>query len=157
MLEELKPRAAELNAHYETFTAFLSKLDDEQWSRAVGAEKYTARQTVAHFAGGAKSMTVMGKNWIAGKDPTLRPDFDLRFFNARQQEKRAQMSNAELLAEWQEAQRGVVAFMETVTAEQLELRGEHPTAGNVSLRELLQVITTHEADHMAQVMNAFKG
>ena len=155
MLDELQPRVAELNAHYETFSAFLSKLDDAQWNQAVGAEKYTARQTVAHFAGAAKSMTVMGKNWVAGKDSTLRPDFDLAFFNARQQEKRAQMTNAELLAEWRDAQNGVIAFMETLTTENLELRGDHPSGGNVSLRELLQVITAHEADHMAQVMNAF--
>lgn len=154
MLDELQPRAAELNAHYETFAAFLSKLDDAQWNQAVGAEQYTARQTVAHFAGAAKSMTVMGKNWVAGKDNTLRPDFDLNFFNARQQEKRAQMTHAELLAEWRDAQRGAVAFMETVTAENLDLRGDHPSAGNISLRELLYVIAAHEADHMAQVMNA---
>jgi uncharacterized damage-inducible protein DinB len=109
---------------------------------------------VAHFAGAAKSMTVMGKSWVAGKENTLRPDFDLNFFNARQQEKRAQMTNAELLAEWRDAQRGVMAFMETLTAENLELRGEHPSAGTISLRELLQLITAHETDHMAQVMNA---
>lgn len=157
MLKELELRAEELNAHFETFSAFLSNLESADWDRAVGAEKYTARQTAAHFAGAAKSMTAMGKNWVAGKDTALRPDFDLSFFNARQQEKRSQMTNAELLAEWQDAQRGVVAFMDTLTAEHLELRGEHPSAGNVSLRELFQVITTHEADHMAQVMNAFKG
>lgn len=154
MLDELKPRADELHAHYETFTAFLSRLNDAQWNQAVGAEQYTARQTVAHFAGAAKSMTLMGKSWVAGKENTLRPDFDLAYFNARQQEKRAQMTNAELLAEWQDAQRGVIAFMETLTSDDLEKRGEHPSVGNVSLRELLRVITTHEADHMAQVMNA---
>lgn len=157
MQAELEMRAEELNAHYEMFSAFLSKLDDADQNRAVGAERYTARQTAAHLAGAAKSMAGMGKNWVAGKDTTLRPDFDLSFFNARQQEKRAQLANAELLAEWREAQLGLIAFMETLTSEQLELRGEHPSAGNVSLRELLQVITTHEADHMAQVMNAFKG
>lgn len=157
MLQELEPRAGELNAHHESFTAFLSQLDEADWNRAVGTEKYTARQTVAHLAGGAKSMTQMGKNWVAGKDTTLRPDFDLSFFNARQQEKRAQMTNTELLAEWKDAQRGVVSFMETLTPENLELRGEHPSAGKVTLRELLYVITEHEADHMAQVMNAFTG
>lgn len=154
MLDELQPRVAELNAHYETVNAFLTKLNDAQWTEPVGAEKYTARQTVAHLAGAAKSMTAMGKHWVAGKDNTLRPDFDLNFFNARQQEKRAQMTNAELLAEWRDAQRGIVAFMEPLTADDLEKRGDHPSAKNISLRELFQIITAHEADHMAQVMNA---
>ena len=74
---------------------------------------------------------------------------------ARQQEKRAQLTNAELLAEWHESQYGVVAFMETLTAEDLSKRGDHPSAKNISLLELFSVITTHEAEHMAQVMGAF--
>lgn len=155
MLDELKPRVTELDANRETFTAFLAKLNDALWNEAVGAEKYTARQTLAHLAGANKSMTLMGKSWVAGKETKLRPDFDLAFFNARQQEKRAQLSNAELIAEWVQAQRGVIEFMETVRAEDLFLRGEHPSAGNVSLAGLFQVITAHEADHIAQVMSAF--
>jgi hypothetical protein len=155
MLDELAPRANELRAHYETFSAFLTELDDAQWNQPVGEEKYTARQTVAHLAGAAKSMTRMGQNWAAGKDNTLRPDFDLNFFNARQQEKRAHMSNAELLQEWREAQDGVIAFMETLTPEDLTKHGEHPTAKHISLLQLFTVITTHEADHMRQVMDAF--
>lgn len=155
MIDELKPFADDLTAHREKFTAFLARLDDAQWNQPVGYEHYTARQTLAHFAGANKSMVRMGQNWVAGKDNTVRADFDLNFFNARQQEKRAQLTNAELLAEWHESQDSVVAFMETLTAEDLTKRGDHPSAKNISLLELFSVITTHEAEHMAQVMGAF--
>ena len=155
MLAELQPRADELNAHRESFTAFLSKLDDAQWTQPVGDERYSARQTVAHLAGADQSMTRMAQNWIASKDNTVRADFDLDFFNARQQEKRAQLSNADLLADWQAAQNGVIALMETLTAKDLAKRGDHPRAQNISLLELFSVITPHEADHLTQVMNAF--
>ncbi|MBI4674218.1 MAG: DinB family protein [Chloroflexi bacterium] len=155
MLDELRLRVQELNQNRATFDAFLAQLDDARWNQPVGAEKYTARQTMAHLAGAVKTMTRMGQNWVAGKDNTLRPDFDLNFFNARQQEKRAQMSNVELVQEWHDGQQGVIAFMETLGAADLEKCGEHPTAKQIAVRDLFLIITTHEADHIRQVMDAF--
>lgn len=157
MLDELKPRADELGRNRDTFTAFLAELDDAQWNQPVGEEKYTARQTVAHLAGAVKSMTRMGQNWVASKNNSLPPGFDLNVFNARQQEKRAQMSNAELVREWQDGQDGAIAFMESLSAEDLDKRGDHPRAKNMALRELFLVITTHEADHIRQVMDGLTG
>lgn len=157
MLAELEPRVRELERNRQTFTAFLETLDDEQWNEPIGEEQYTARQTLAHLAGAAKSMTRMGQNWIAGNQNYLRPDFDLNYYNARQQQKRAQLSNAELLEEWQAAHRDLIAFMETVREEDLDKRGEHPTAKNIPLRNLFLVITTHEADHIRLVMDTLSG
>jgi uncharacterized protein (TIGR03083 family) len=154
MLQELQERAEDLQRNWLTFSAFLNQLTDDQWQIPVGGEGYSARQTVAHLAGADKSMTRMAANWIAGRDNTLRPDFDLDFFNSRQQARRADMTNAELVTEWREAQEGVLAFLEKVQPEDLDKRGEHPTGGNVALRGLFKIITMHEAQHIALVMNA---
>lgn len=154
MLAELEPRAAELERNRRTFTAFLDTLDDEQWQTIVGSESYSVRQTVAHLAGANKSMVRMAQNWIAGKDNTLRPDFDLTFFNSRQQEKRAGMTNAELVQEWVDSQRGIVDLMETVRPEDLTRQGEHPSVKQTDVAGLFLVMTTHEAQHIAAVMEA---
>ncbi|HZQ08361.1 MAG TPA: DinB family protein [Anaerolineae bacterium] len=157
MLAELESRVRELERNRQTFTAFLETLHDEQWNEPIGEEQYTARQTLAHLAGAAKSMTRMGQNWVAGNENYLRPDFDLNYFNARQQQKRAQLSTAELLEEWHAAHHDLIAFMETVREEDLDKRGEHPTVKHTTLRNLFVVITTHEADHIRLVMEAFAG
>lgn len=156
MLDELMPRVAELHANRARFSAFVAQLDGAQWNRAVGEEQYSARQTAAHLAGAVTSMTRMAQNWVSGGENKVRPDFDLNLFNARQQEKRAQRSNAELVREWADAQRDLIAFMETLGAADLEKRGEHPTAREIAVRDLFLLITTHEANHIQQVMDAFR-
>ena len=154
MLDELEPRMRELERNRKTFVTFLESLEEARWSIPVGTEGYSAWQTLAHMAGAAKSMTRMAQNWIAQKENRLRPDFDLDFFNARQQEKRARMSKKELLEEWQTAHQGLIDFMETVRAEDLDQRGEQPTAQDTTLRDLFLIITTHEADHIRLVVAA---
>jgi hypothetical protein len=155
MLDELRVRARELERNRAIFTAFLEELDETAWTAPVGTENYSPRQTVAHLAGACKSMTRMGYNWIAAKDTIIRPDFDLNFFNARQQEKRAQMPNAALVEEWIAAQKDLIALMETVRPEDLVKRGDHPLEKNAPLRRLFEIVTTHEADHIHRVMDAF--
>lgn len=154
MLAALEPRARELERNQANFRAFLEALDDAQWQTIVGDEGYSVRQTVAHLCGADKSMLRMAQNWLAGKNNTLRPDFDLNLFNARQQEKRAQAANAALLQEWIDAQQELLAFMETLQPQDLDVQGEHPTAKNTTLRQLFLIITSHEAQHIGAVMNA---
>jgi hypothetical protein len=154
MLDELALRTRELERNRQVFRAFLAELDETAWNTPVGTENYSPRQTVAHLAGACKSMTRMGQNWIAVKDTQLRTDFDLNFFNARQQEKRAQMSNAALVEEWINAQKDLIALMETVRPEDLDKRGDHPLERNTTVRRLFEIATTHEADHIRQVMDA---
>lgn len=154
MLPELQARALELNANQQTFTTFLRGLDETQLNASSVDGEYSPREALAHLVGAEVSMLRMAKNWIAGRDNRLRPDFDRDFFNRRQLEKRAGQSLEGLLADWQMAQRGLIACMEIVTEQDLDKRGDHPSAADTTLRNLFLIITTHEADHIRAVMNA---
>jgi hypothetical protein len=155
MLSELEPRVQELNTNQETFTTFLRGLNETQLNQPGASEEYSAKQTVAHLIGADTSMLRMAKNWIAQQDNRLRPDFDLNFFNQRQQEKRAAQSLDELLNDWDSAHRALIALLETVTAEDLEKRGDHPRATDTTLRNLFLIITTHEQEHIQQTFDGF--
>lgn len=154
MLPELQALTHELNANQGTFTTFLRSLDDTKLNASGANNEYSPREALAHLVGAEISMLRMAKNWMAGQDNRLRPDFDRDFFNRRQLEKRAGQSLDDLLADWQMAQRGLIALMETVTEQDLDKRGDHPSAKDTTLRNLFLIITTHEADHMRAVMNA---
>jgi len=154
MLSELEPRAEELREHQQTFTAFLRGLNETQLNERVVEQEYSPRQTVAHLVGAETSMVRMAKNWIAQQDNRIRPDFDLNYFNQRQQEKRAQQSLDELLEDWQNAQQRLIELMETLTAEDLVKRGDHPSAPDTTLGNLFLIITNHETNHIRQVMNS---
>lgn len=153
MLAELEPRVQELNAHREAFTTFLRGLDDTELVTKDDNSSWSPRNTVAHLIGAELSMVRMAKNWIAGVETKANPDFDLNFFNRRQQEKRAGQSLDELLDDWGKAQNAIIELMETVTPEDLGKRGDHPRAANTTLANLFVIITTHEAEHLGEVMN----
>ncbi len=156
MLDELASRVAELKRNRQALDAFVSELTEEQWQLPLGQERYSARQTVAHLAGADKSMTRMAQNWIAGVNNQIRPDFDLNYFNARQQEKRAHLTNDELVADWHAAQNALIAFFEEVKQEDLDKRGDHPRARNIPLRRLFEIVTEHEAEHIQQLVDGFQ-
>ena len=154
MLAELEVRVQELRANYESFTTFLRGLTEAQLNQVGASEEYSPKQVVAHFVGAETSMLRMAQNWIAERDNRQNPDFDLNFFNRRQQEKRAGQTLDELLHDWQTAQQRLIELMDKVTAQDLEKRGDHPRAANTTLRNLFLIITTHEREHIEQVMQA---
>jgi len=154
MLAELEPRVQEMNEHFETFKSYLRGLDEEQLLAKDDNSSWSPRNTVAHLVGAELSMLRMAKNWIAGVETKANPDFDLNFFNRRQQEKRAGQSLDELLEDWGKAQKALIALMETITPEDLVKRGDHPRAADTTLENLFVIISTHEAEHLSEVMDA---
>ena len=154
MLAELEPRVQELNAQREAFTTYLGGLNETELVTKDDNSSWSPRNTVAHLIGAELSMLRMAKNWIAGVETKANPEFDLNFFNRRQQEKRAGQSLDELLEDWGRAQKAIIQLMETVTPEDLVKRGDHPRAANTTLANLFLIITSHEAEHLDEVMNA---
>lgn len=157
MLEELAGRVREMQVSEKTLTRIVSGLNQEQLIAHDPIGGYSPRNTVAHLAGATRSMTVMAKKWVKGESTTIRPDFDLNFFNQRQQEKRADKSLEELLNELREANHDIAEFMETLTLEDLDKRGDHPSQTFMTVRELIRVVAYHEAMHTVLVLNATAG
>lgn len=153
MLDELRAQADELVRHRETFGAYLARLDETALTAKRADDEYSPRQSLAHLVGASLSMMQIGKRMAAGEEPRLRADFDLNFWNQRQQEKRASRDLQELLKDWRAAHAELFAFLETLTESDLVKRGEHPVVGNTDLRGLVHVIVDHEVEHMERVMH----
>lgn len=154
MPAELEPRVAELGENRQRFSQFLRGLNEAQLNTKGENDEFSPKETLAHLVGAETSMLRMAKNWIAERDTTIRPDFDLNFFNQRQLEKRAGQSVEELLADWETAQGRVIELMGEVTPEDLVKEGDHPSAGHINLAGLFLVITTHETTHIQHAMNS---
>ena len=154
MLEELAGRVRELQVNERMLRKIVNGLSPEQLTAHDPIGGYSPRNTVAHLAGATRSMTVMAKKWVKGENTEIRPDFDLNFFNQRQQEKRADKTLAELLQELHDANEDFAAFLETLTLKDLEKRGDHPSQTFMTVRELVRVVAYHEAMHTVLVLNA---
>jgi hypothetical protein len=135
-------------------TGIVQGLSPEQLEKHDPAGGWSPRGVVAHLAGATKSMTLSGRRWVKGDSPKLPADFDLDYFNKRQYEKRADMSLDALLEEWHGSHRDLKAFLESLTVGDLDKRGDHPAQTEMTVRELMRVITFHEAMHIVFIIAA---
>jgi uncharacterized protein (TIGR03083 family) len=148
MEKQLDALVQKLQAVRADTLRMMDTLADAEWTRPGVVGEWTARDLVAHFISAERGMTKLAQRFAQGEMPKTAPDFNMDFYNRRQIEKRAGMTLAEIRAELEAAHRELLAFMDTLTPEQLAARGEHPVYGEMSLEGLLNVIYTHERDHL---------
>ena len=150
MLPELDKITQDLDADWRTLTDTLDQLSEDELSRSPGDGQYSGREMLAHLAGAERGLTRLLELMAAGEFPRLRPDYNNDFYNARQQEKRAKLSTNDLRAELQDLRAKLLAFMETLRAEDLPKHGEHPTQGILTVRGVLESLQQHEHNHIAE-------
>lgn len=151
MLPELEPVAWKLGENRRLLDQVLGRLNQEEVDSPPGEGIYSPRQVLAHLAGAERGMTRLMQSMAAGENPQLKPDYDNDYYNARQQQKRASMSFADLRSELGETRQALLAFMETLKAEDLQKEGEHPTVGQSTVLGVLTTHQTHEWDHIMEM------
>ncbi len=150
MLPELEPIARDLNRNHQVLSAYVGRLSDDDWNRPPQPNQYSGRQVLAHLAGAARGMTRLMEQMAAGANPRLKPEYNNDYYNARQLEKRANASIAELMAEWEETHRALVAFMDKLQSQDLAKRGEHPIIGDATVLDVARTLSSHEWDHIQE-------
>lgn len=151
MLKELELIAAKLNEACAMMTRTLDQLSEDQAATWMVTPEWSIKDQIAHLIGAKRGMTRMAQRFAAGQDPQLPDDYNNDVYNARQVAKRKVMSFAEVRAELDAAHQELIAFLDSVTVQQLELRGEHPIAGEIPLKDLLVVIYNHETSHCKEI------
>jgi hypothetical protein len=133
-----------------TLRALLDGLD-EPWVRGTeGPETFSPFDVVGHLIDGEETDWIPRARIILARGPSLRfePYDRFRHF-ARNVDRsltsllaefaRLRAANLELLGSWK------------LTARELDLPGEHPSLGRVTLRQLLAAWVVHDLGHLAQV------
>jgi hypothetical protein len=133
-----------------TVRALLEGIDDA-WSRATeGPDTFSPFDVVGHLIDGEET------DWMArarvilarGPHPTFAP-YD-RF---RHRERNTQRSLSSLLDEFDDRRSANLDVLKSwkLTEADLDLPGEHPTLGAVTLRQLLATWVVHDLGHIAQI------
>lgn len=155
-LDERKHQLREhLTAARQTLLALLEPLPAADWERPVQTEDggWTVKQVVLHIATSESGQLGTGKAIAAGQ-PTVPDDFDLNRYNVRQVQKNQDKSPAEILSGMAEARQKLLAFLDTVSADDLDKRGKHARGDVISLEQLFARIADHEAEHTATIQQA---
>ena len=152
MITDLASLWAKLQVERDAITALVEPLSDAQLDRPGPEGTWSVRQTLAHIAASEHALLALARRIAAGEQPQLPAGYDLNEANAAAVSKRAANSVSELLAEWAKRRSGWLAFLETVTPEQLQLTGGHPAFDlQVTLLQLVIVMLKHERNHKADI------
>jgi hypothetical protein len=132
-----------------TFRALLDGLS-EPWIRGnEGPETFSPFDVVGHLIDGEETDWIPRARIILAKGPNLRFEPYDRFRHRSRTRGRASES---LLAEFARLRAGNLQQLESwkLTAAELDLPGEHPSLGRVTLRQLLAAWVVHDLGHLAQ-------
>lgn len=151
MVPDIEPIAGELQENRRLLRRILARLREEELEKQPSERDYSPRQVLAHLAGAERGMTRLMKLMAAGEKPRLKPDYDNDYYNLRQQEKRAKMNAAEILAELEGARSELIDFIENMKEEDLAKSGEHPTLGDTDLLGVLNRLKDHEREHVEEM------
>jgi hypothetical protein len=139
----------------EATLELVGQMDSADWERPVQTAEggWTVKQMMLHLATSESGQIKLGQAIAAGQ-PTVPDDFDLNRYNRRQIEKNQDKQPPEILFSIAESQQKLLAFLDTVTAEDLQKRGKHGRGDVISLEQLFYRIGEHEAEHMAEIKQA---
>jgi hypothetical protein len=136
----------------ERTPTILSDLLDElpeRWTRVdEGPETWTPREIVAHLIHGERTDWIPRARIIIQQGRYRRFDPFDRFA-----ELKSNRPLKDLLAEFDELRAGNVATLRgwNLKDKEMELTGEHPEFGTVTMRQLLATWVVHDLSHIAQI------
>jgi uncharacterized damage-inducible protein DinB len=139
----------------EELLEVIGQMQPADWERpAQSAEGgWTVKQALLHIAT-SESGQIKTAQAIAAGQPTVPDDFDLNRYNRRQIEKNQAKQLPEILFGMAESRQKLLAFLDEVSAEDLEKRGKHGRGDVISLEQLFYRIGEHEAEHTAEIKKA---
>ena len=133
-----------------TLRALLDGLD-EPWVRGTeGPETFSPFDVLGHLIDGEETDWIPRARIILAKEPDLRFEPYDRF---RHRARNAGRSFDSLLAEFASLRATNLELLRSwnLTTRELDLPGEHPSLGRVTLRQLLAAWVVHDLGHVAQV------
>jgi uncharacterized damage-inducible protein DinB len=139
----------------EELLEVIGQMQPADWDRPVQSVEggWTVKQALLHLAT-SESGQIKTAQAIAAGQPTVPDDFDLDRYNKRQIEKNQAKQPPEILFGMAESRQKLLAFVDEVTAEDLEKRGKHGRGDVISLEQLFYRIGEHEAEHTAEIKQA---
>jgi hypothetical protein len=133
-----------------TLRALLDGLDEAWIGGTEGPETFSPFDVVGHLIDGEETDWIPRARIILARGPDLRFEPYDRF---RHVARNADRSLTSLLDEFAQLRAANMDLLGTwkLTTRDLDLPGEHPSLGRVTLRQLLAAWVVHDLGHLAQV------
>ncbi|HLZ69524.1 MAG TPA: DinB family protein [Dehalococcoidia bacterium] len=142
-----------LETSFQENRALISALSDADLARRTPNPKWRVRQLAAHIAQDDGGTTYVGKLLARGKNAKA-PDLLINLANWWGLRKYRKAHAADLLPVMDQKHRDLLAWIETLTPEQLQRDGEISQLGRMTLGEFLDRNQQHSREHGNEIRAA---
>ena len=112
---------------------------------------WTVRSLLAHFVSAEEALLRVAQD-IAVGGPGAPEGFDYDAFNATEQERLADLSPEQLLADMKAARQQTIEWLIGLQETDLDRVGRHPALGKITLEDFVNTIYGHQLMHMRDLM-----
>jgi hypothetical protein len=132
--------------------AFFSALSVEEWQVQVYTEgaNWRVEQVIQHLIASERALRTLIKAILAGQEGAPQ-DFDINRFNESQVRKLAANPPSDPVQALSDERERTLAYLASLPAESLDVKGRHPYFGVVSVHKLFKWIHQHGQVHLRDV------
>ncbi|MBI4789998.1 MAG: DinB family protein [Chloroflexi bacterium] len=153
---------AKLNAERAKLIESFAGLPPEALLRPFGESGWSIKDILAHVAMAEGVNVKFAKMMVAKKSPAqlaefaqeyrdFPGEFEMDKFNAWMTERWRAKSLNEILEALRQARADTLAWLETLTPEQLERTGEHAVWGKQSVQGMFRILVIHDKFHRGDI------
>jgi uncharacterized protein (TIGR03083 family) len=139
----------ELAASRAYLLSVAEQISPEQAVASTENPAWNIHDLLAHLAVAERGMQDTVPRFLAGE--ALPEGFSLDIWNQRQVAKHKERSVAELLASLRASRGDTLALLDSLSEEQLAVRGIHPAGFETSVGGIFRVMAKHELDHGQEI------
>ncbi len=156
-MTEIVELAEKLRSEGEKLSGFFAGLTGEQWGIEVYTEGsvWTTRNILAHLVTSERAFVKLFEQ-IRQTGQGVSEGFSTDRYNARQQEKTAELTPRELLDQFKAVRAGMIQWVLGINDSDLERTGRHPFLGITTLREMVKMVYIHNQMHYRDLRRVLK-
>lgn len=156
-MSETVELAEKLKSEGEKLSSFFAGLSDGQWKAEVYTEgsTWTIRSILAHLVTAERAFVKLFEQ-IRQTGQGVSEDFSIDRYNARQQEKTAELTPHELLDQFRSVRADMIQWVSGISDSDLEKLGRHPFLGATTLREMIRMVYIHNQTHYRDVRRVLR-
>ena len=135
--------------------AAVDALDTDAWEWRPADGRWSVRLNLAHVGSAQHDHLRVARRLMAGK-PVAFSDFELDAWNAESVAERSDWPLARVLEDLEDAQRQTCALLDGLDTSDLEIEGQHPALGTVTVGQVLRVIAVHDGMHRRDIQQLLR-
>ncbi len=135
----------------------LMSLSEEQWKMPIYSEEntWTAADIAAHLIDTERGMSIQIHKTRQGKE-TVPEGFDVDKWNAGLSKRMGSLTPQELLQGLAQTRAKTLEVMDTLTGEDWNKVGRHPSQGMITIEQYYETIAKHETLHAEDIRGKVK-